>query len=295
MIKIITLLITAILIIPTTKAQNVAIGTGITTNKLEVLSIVNSGSLATVLGTNTGNTGTAIAGNSSNTNAPFTISVVGTSNNGIGVQGYTNNHIGVSCVSLGGNALTASSASGYALQVIGNLKIAGGNTSPAAGSVLTSDFIGNATWKKSRVAFMCQGTLQALVPSGVFQKVEFIDEAYDLENNFAVYNGGVTASSSVFTAPVAGVYHFSSALAFLTTSYTNAQIRLIKNTSSNAIANQINKSFDNNAVDLQITGDFHLDANDKIWVAATQSSGVGAPISHFTYRTRFSGHLVKAD
>ncbi len=280
-------------------AQKTGIGTNSPSNMLEVISAVGPSNSASILGTNNGTTGTAIIGSSAASN---TSAVTGYSTNGYGVQGYTNNNIGVSGFTSTGIALSAISNSGYALQVSGNLKFAGGNTNPSPGAVLTSDATGNATWKKSNVAFSGLGTLGTSFAAGVFKKVEFLNESYDLQNNLDIYSGSVTATSSVFTAPVSGVYHFSSVIAFTAAAsilIRHAQIKLVKNSSALAtyIGHPYNYDSSPGVVYLQITGDFHLNANDKVWIEAAQYNPSNAAVGLRTTNSdaRFSGHLVTAD
>jgi hypothetical protein len=280
-------------------AQKTGIGTNSPSNMLEVISAVGPSSSASILGTNNGTTGTAIIGSSAASN---TSAVTGYSTNGYGVQGYTNNNIGVSGLTSTGTALYAVSNSGYALQVSGNLKFAGGNTNPSLGAVLTSDATGNATWKKSNVAFLGLGTLGTSFAAGVFKKVEFVNESYDLQNNLEIYSGSVTATSSVFTAPVSGIYHFSSVIHFSAPNsilIRHAQIKLVKNSSALAthIGHPYNYDSNSGSIYLQITGDFHLNANDKVWIEAAQFYAGNVPVGLNTSNNdaRFSGHLVTAD
>lgn len=287
-------------------AQKTGIGTGTPTNLLQVEATVAAPAVASLQATNTGASGTAIWGSA---NASGARGITGSSAKGFGVQGYSNNNIAVSGFSLGGIALSANSNNGYALQVSGNLKLSGGNTNPTAGAVLTSDATGNASWKKQRVAFLAVQTPSVGFVDGVFKKVEFTNKQYDLQSNFLDYNSGTTpASSSMFTAPVAGVYHFSSSITFSRLSgyyfyFYYADMKLVKNTSSTALAVYrgipLYQSliYTNSEVNLQLNGDFHLDAGDKVWIEALQSnqSGTTEKLEGVASSARFSGHLVVAD
>ncbi|HMP93488.1 MAG TPA: hypothetical protein PKD90_11485, partial [Phnomibacter sp.] len=216
--------------------------------------------------------------------------VRGQSTNGAGVLGYSNNNLGVSAGTLGGTALFASaiggtalkstSSSGYRLDVSGKVKIAGGNTNPSAGAVLTStDANGNAVWKPTmKIAFSANGSLNKSIPNGGQQKVEFNSELYDLNNNFVPNSGSVNAGSSVFTAPVAGIYHFSTDLVLCMSSivhnFNYGIIYLKRNGSTIASANGIiNNGSASSSVYLHIDGDFNLAANDKVWIEVYQSNG----------------------
>lgn len=277
-------------------AQNIGIGTNNPTNKLEVISEVVAAANASISGTNNGTTGSAVMGIS---NAAGTRGVTGQSADGVGVQGYTNTGTGVNGMSFSGNALSATSNTGYALVATGNVRIAGGNTNPSKGAVLTSDAAGNATWKKSNIAFSGEGTLATVLPNGLFKKLELVTEPYDLQNNFEVYNGLITPGSSVFTAPVAGVYHFSANVAFGRSDgsfFSYGQLRLVKNGTAIAtvMGNPVVTQLDVSRLCLQLTGDYHLAPNDKIWIEVFQlnSAGSDEPADN---DARFNGHIVTAD
>lgn len=285
----------AIIITSSSIGQKIGIGTNSPSNTLEVVSSVSGPATASIAATNTGTIGNAIRATS---NAANTIAVIGSSTNGWGIEGYTNNNIAISGFSSTGTALYAYSTTGYAMQVNGNLKISGGNIAPSQGAILTSDAAGNATWRKSNVAFLCEKVATPAFAPGTFKKVEFEEETYDLQNNFTNYAGTVTTSSGVFTAPVAGTYHFSSSMYFFipgSNIMSHAQIRIIKN--STPIASFIGHPYDYDAstssVELQINGDFHLNVNDKIWIEAAQYSSSTVELS--TYFARFSGHIIVTD
>ncbi|MBL7943341.1 MAG: hypothetical protein JNM00_11270, partial [Flavobacteriales bacterium] len=146
------------------------------------------------------------------------IGVRGESNTGIGMLGYSGSNIAVSASSLSGTALYGNSTSGYALNTSGNVKIAGGNTSPGLGKVLTSDATGNATWQTlsttPKIAF-CASGFQNLIsyPSDVFTVIPFTGEQFDTGNNYNI-------ATRVFTAPTNGLYHFSGSCTMYYFSYT---------------------------------------------------------------------------
>ena len=190
-------------------SQNVGIGTATPVNKLDVVSTAAASTNASIHSTNTGISGNAVLGVSNNAG---TYGVRGTSNAGTGVQGYTSTVYALVGTSLSGTAVYAQSG-GYGLISSGKIKFSGGNTNPSDGALLTSDANGNATWKRSNLAFSANTAVNA-VPDRTFTKVEFSNEEFDTQNNFVQYTGTANAGSSVFTAPVAGIYHFSSAVLF---------------------------------------------------------------------------------
>jgi hypothetical protein len=284
-------------------AQNVGIGLGNTsaTNKLEVVDIVTSSSAATIFGTNTASVGNGVYGVS---HAAGTSGVRGNSNFGVGVYGYSNNYIALGAGALAGTAVYANSTNGLGLNVSGKIQMTGGDTNPTAGGVLTSDAIGNAVWKPKQIGFFANSAANTSIPTSVFRKVEFSVEDFDLLNDFVPYPGATSPSTSVFTAPVAGIYHFAASVLFQSSeSVDSGQIRLIKNTSSTVLANyegQFDQAFGVSTiyyVPLDIEGDFYLAANDKVWVEVAQRNifGNALALSPFSYRGRFSGYIKIAD
>lgn len=280
-------------------AQNVGIGTDNPANKLEVVAAVTDGANAVIYSTNTGTAGSAISGTS---NAVNSFGVQGTSNFGTGIYAYSNSYIGVSAGAVTGTSVYASSVSGYGLQVSGNVKLSGGNTNPSTGAVLTSDASGNAVWKPKKIGFFAKAAANSSIPVSVFRKVEFSTEEFDHQDNFVNYTGTTNTASSVFTAPVAGIYHFSSSVLFESADDINSgQIRLVKNASGTVLANYEALSGNTAAgarfVSLEINGDFHLNANDKVWIEVAQRNTTSDVIglNHAADRGRFSGYLIVAD
>ncbi|MGZ4067330.1 MAG: hypothetical protein ACXVPE_11460, partial [Bacteroidia bacterium] len=171
-------------------AQNTAIY-GVTTSTTQVAAIQGVGdnmfnhSMIGVLGQyNAWGQGTGVAGIAAYGNMP-------PSGTDIGVYG-------------------SAGAGGKAIYANGTVQIVDGTQS--AGKVLTSDANGNASWQNStyvnNVVFKYNGIPAAFPPlnvGGSGQTVTFSSEQYDYGNN---------ASSNSFTAPNAGVYHFTGRLSF---------------------------------------------------------------------------------
>ncbi|MBL0054361.1 MAG: hypothetical protein IPP29_24220 [Bacteroidetes bacterium] len=91
------------------------------------------------------------------------------------------------------------------------MKISGGNTTPGAGKVLTSDASGNATWQapsatQPKVAFKA-AKATASIPHNQNTNINWTSELYDLSNNFDIV-------TKEFTVPVSGVYHFDASFYF---------------------------------------------------------------------------------
>ncbi|HEX6171925.1 MAG TPA: hypothetical protein VFZ33_19715 [Chitinophagaceae bacterium] len=244
------------------------------------------------------------------TTASNGVGVRGESNTGTGIIAYGGSGIGLSASSLSGTGIYTSSTSGLALNVNGNLKIAGGNTNPSNGAVLTSDASGNATWKSNRIGFHALGinTSHDDLQSGNWYTVIFSSEAYDFANNFAAYGGTAIPApvdASTFAVPITGVYHLESYLSLRINGQTAAEvsasirIKIVRNTSTfyietlPAVEKNYHSWFDATFVLFKISSDYLLQPGDKVSVEITHynDDGANASIEH-DYNYRFSGRLA---
>ena len=291
-------------------SQNVGIGTATPANKLDVTGAAPSSINATIYATNTGNYGNGILAESNGIN---TVGLRGTSTTGTGVLGKTLVGTAMVGTSLSGTAVYGQSSTGYGLISSGKLKISGGNTNPTAGALLVSDANGNATWQRSGLAFSANTPVNS-IPGGSngIAKVEFSNQVFDTQNNFTTYTGTVTSGSSVFTAPVAGIYHFSSAILFektgveqYSTDILNGTISLMQNGVIVVNSNSASVTHPNGSggyscfVYLSVDADVHLNANDKIWIEAGNIQNANTttpiPLNASPMNSRFSGELIFAD
>jgi hypothetical protein len=298
-------------------AQNVGIGTTAPTAKLH---LVGSGGIL-IYANNSGASGYGIVGESNGATAYGVrglsgngIGVYGESGTGTGVKGYGNNagSVAVFGSALAGTGVKAFSYTGMALEVIGNLKISDGNTNPVNGAVLTSDAVGNAVWKPRRIAFKAFGVHAnySIVPDETSRRVQFGGEAFDPGNDYELLaaNATATSSSSVFTAPVSGIYHFDVDATLrasnLLQDIEDASMQLFRN--RNGVETQLaigtavrsyryaNASEQPDQATFLISTNEALQAGDKIYVVVYQNSGTDLNFVN-DYRHRFTGFLVYAD
>lgn len=119
---------------------------------------------------------------------------------------------------------------------------------------------------------------------GTYVKVLFASEDYDYNNNFA---------SSTYTAPVAGVYNFSSTVTQATVSATPAIIFLTLYVNGSAAARGV--AFTPSTVGIPCVtyaGDVLLAANDTVEIYCYQDSAGNEATITGSGLTFFSGHLV---
>nr|MBK9651128.1 hypothetical protein [Bacteroidota bacterium] len=274
--------------------------------------ITNAASYPAVEGWSTAaNGGKGVVGIANN--GTSAIGVEGNANAGIGVSGYSNTNIGlqggsISGTGVYGNTLTGSalkgvSSSGYGLEVSGKVKIAGGNTTPGAGKVLTSDASGNATWqpvtKTPMVAFQA-GEIGTLIPIVTETVWPFAVENYDYGNNFNM-------TTKKFIAPVAGLYHFdiNIAMEFNSTAWNYLDASITLNAKAPGFGTYIVLLYPliltNDAVSATASGSpsitKHLVAGEEVWVTIRQNNigSIGAGVSSSYAKDNFSGYLIVAD
>lgn len=268
---------------------------GYSTNSNGVKGVSGSGTgFAGVYGVNNGTAGAGVQGMA---NAAIASGVYGSSTNGKGVNGYSANGIG----------LYGTSTNGLALETNGNIKIAGGNTNPANGAVLTTDAEGNAVWKNRPVGFKVSGIAAGFetISYNATSKVQFNTQEYDLSNNFIslAENGNLTQANA-FYVPVNGLYHFDVSMA----SYAEANLagwpysislhltvtRNGQDTWRAVVENQ-------NCLDYSNTNggtDLVLNSGDKVFVQISYYKNHGSDTCTLTpdlngQNVQFSGHLVK--
>ncbi|MFN8252331.1 MAG: hypothetical protein U0V75_10650 [Ferruginibacter sp.] len=216
--------------------------------------------------------------------------------NGKGVSGYNSmNGHGVHARGVDGTALYAdipsgtgiagkfkqTNTAGKALEVEGNVRIFAGNTSPAAGKVLTSDATGNATWQTLPIAPKVGFSVSGMTNDGagvqlnnVWQKVHFASEHFDIGND---YTNRFQTPSSTFTVPFTGLYQLNTQLSFvggaISGEYVKAGVQF--KLERNGVATVFGSNIDYMAQPvvgewkyINLSGAFYLLAGDKIWVEA---------------------------
>lgn len=261
-----------------------------------------------IKGESTGASGNGVFGKAAGTNS---FGVLGQNTTGVGVKGISTSNKGVEGLSTSGIALYGSSSTGYALETNGKIKIAGGNTNPSKGAVLTSDSLGNAKWKNNRVAFSASEINYDFreIPSTFLtsSKVEFSDEDYDLNNNFNHNpSSNSNPTSSLFTVPVSGIYNLklhTNIIVWDSTSELSNARSYLKLMRAGIISELIQtKGYINNSTLFNyalfdINAEFNLAAGDKVWVEVIQenSNGNMAYLDNMDDDSWFKGTLLIAD
>lgn len=251
-----------------------------------------------VLGESSGNGGVGVLGSSA-------------SASGFGVYGLNSTGVALYGNSLGGTAIRGVSNTGYGLDVQGKIKISGGNTNPQNGAVLTSvDDNGNAIWKPGRIAFNAGGvaTNHTTVPNGSARRVQFgIGEFYDLSQNYNLLTGAPGPTSSSFTAPVDGIYHFDMSVYLYSPWALNSEpqpqtgnLKLIRN--SGGVVKEmaeaeslIEKGCCAGSMSFKLSRDIFLKAGDFVYVEVIQFNEEAATYTISPLpQTYFNGHIVIA-
>lgn len=269
---------------PVFSIENTGSGEGITASS-------NGSFTAAIEGAGNGTGGYGVVGKSV---SPSGYGVYGLNTSGTAVYGFSSG---------GGVALRGNSPTGYALLTNGNLRLTGGNTNPDKGAVLTSvDAQGNAVWKQKNIGFSVNTAKNTSIAQFSEVKVEFENEEFDLQNNFVPYAGATTSGSSKFTAPVAGVYNFSAYIEFVMSSsinnFTRGFIFLFKNGSNVASSETVPLVLPlSSKLCLSINANLYLNANDQVWLVASQQSDNGNAhgLNGSPQNGRFSGYLLFAD
>jgi hypothetical protein len=284
--------------IPTIRANNFGGGRGLYAN-----SSVDDG----IYGTTAGVSKAGVKGETS-TAAAYGVFGNHTGTGGLGVYGKADLGIGVQAVSQNGTGLLASSGTGRALEVNGNLKIAGGNTNPGAGKVLTSDANGNATWQQPaaepKIAFRATGVHPNFVNLTYlsFTRVQFNTQQYDYSGNYiAVSENGDPNGSSEFYVPVAGLYHFESQVSVSSLNDAISKLWITIKLKRNGIVSTIAEYIDYEPSDIEafafVSIDYKLQVGDRIFVEVLQynSGETTALLQHYDVSAWFSGRIIFKD
>lgn len=256
-----------------------------------------------VLGTSAGTSKAGVRGEATGNGG---YGVYGTSSSSVGYGVYGNNAAGVAVYgsSVTGTGVRAISSSGIALDVVGNMKISGGNTNPSYGAVLTSDASGNVSWKNGRVAFSASGlnTNFQLISHDFYTKFHFSAEQYDLGADFVLFTGATPASSSSnFIVPVNGIYHFdvsANVMASGSEVFETGIIRLrVKRGASEFTATSVGMSiftdYLGSALQGELSRDILLQSGDEVFLEVYQRNDANA--TTYLGGARMNGRLVIAD
>lgn len=246
---------------------------------------------------------------------------------GFGLYSSAGNGTAVYAIATGNTGVAGkffqTNSGGKALEIVGNVKISGGNTNPGAGKVLTSDAAGNASWQNlpappeaaPKVAFKISGVF----PGGLnnyseinWFKVYFNNKDYDYGNNISI---GGTVDNSVFTVPHSGVYHFDASVGIRADGIV-AWVDLVRVNSAGQMSVLKVSSYAETLMDnpdnigqrqnYSVSTDAKLSAGDRVYVrfrwfngheSESELTHIAASQGGASYVnvTQFSGHLVFAD
>lgn len=273
------------------------------------------GSTSSILQTGAGikgeNKGTAGSGVLGVANIVGGYGVQGSSTVGTGVLGFSNNNVGVYGYTTGGTALKGHSTNGYGLDIEGKVKIAGANTNPGEGKILTSDATGNAVWKTDKVGFAVRG----IAPGGYanlantnFNKIHFKAEDFDWGDNYKLTS---QVPSSTFIAPVSGLYHFDADITIAGFSIwqgilseeligSSLGIWVIDNNNVSApyqFSTNSNDDDDRQYDHHQLSVNIYLQAGNQVYLTALgrTDNATNPYLQSSESEAAFSGYLIKAE
>jgi hypothetical protein len=128
------------------------------------------------------------------------------------------------------------------------------------------------------------GQTAQVVPNITFTKLTLRTEDFDLTSSY-------DAANSRFTAPVAGVYHFSGAV-FMNSSATIVAAHLYKNGAE--VKRGQSYTVTGNVSNGSVNADLNLAAGDYVELWVYHNSGANNGVGNAATHTHLSGHLVRA-
>ncbi len=202
--------------------------------------------------------------------------IYGESNSNTGIYGYTNSGIA--------GYFQAGTSTATALAISG--KVNSNGTTGSNGSVLSINVSGFPTWQEP-VAFAVNdlGPANLSIPNNTDTKFVFANKEYDLGNDFNL-------TTSEFTAPVKGIYHFD-AFAYWPTHTNGTGYVAITLKKNNAIYATVRApAFINEGTSNALGVNMLLNAGDKVTYFAYQNSGAVQTVFEDGRLIKLSGFLV---
>lgn len=201
---------------------------------------------------------------------------------------------------LGNNASVGigTSSPSAKLDVVGTIKITDG--SEGAGKVLTSDANGLASWQApastTNIGFKATGpvggTAASFNTNTYNNSIVLPQEVYDDGN-------GYNPATGIYTAPVAGLYHFEFKTEVYSASFTSGSYEFAfqvngssLNTKGAITSVNSNPNTNNSPQSLSTGFDLKLAAGDQFNVQVTNNSGVTINLDITEWHSFFSGYKV---